>query len=119
MLQAAMSSEGKARNLMQYVTNYDESPEMREAHNECRSKCGLSFSDVNTGMVKLVGLDGVLAVGVAGQRSCMLALVLAIALQDENNLADLEPQMQQMSPGLVEPFFSLVEAAILLQNRNR
>ena len=72
---------------MEYITDLDEFPETHSLAEECYARVGLTEQDI--GMVKLKGLGTqFLAVGLAGKRSCMLASVLAIAIQDSTNLKD-------------------------------
>lgn len=116
LLQTAMGSEAKAKDLMTYVSDFDEWPETRQTYDECVAKIGLN--EQVCGMVKLKGLGTqVLAVGAAGKRSSMLAAVIAIAIQDDRHLVDLEPQIERSVPDLVEPFFDLIRCAVELQER--
>jgi len=114
LLQAAMGSDQKTTSLLSYITDYEKAKETREAYSECLKKVGLT--PLAVGMVRLHGLGTqVLAVGATGKRSAMLSAVLAIAMQDENHLSDLEPQIHTMAPNLVEPFYELVQCCIDLR----
>jgi len=115
LLQAVMGSDTKAQKLVHYVTDYNSLPTTKQAFEECTTKLGLSAPEI--GMVKLEAKDGqeVLAVGISGKRSSMLAAVVAMAFKDNSYLDNIEPQIAKISSHLVQPFYSLIHCAVQLQ----
>lgn len=86
MLQSALSSSGKADSLYQYCEDED-------IQWECR-RLGLRDEDLSLVRLRQQGLSHVKAVGTTGKRSVMLAVVVALALEDGDALDGLWKELK-------------------------
>eukprot|EP00747_Dinoflagellata_sp_TGD_P197320 gnl/TRDRNA2_/TRDRNA2_68549_c0_seq1.p1 gnl/TRDRNA2_/TRDRNA2_68549_c0~~gnl/TRDRNA2_/TRDRNA2_68549_c0_seq1.p1 ORF type:complete len:517 (+),score=82.82 gnl/TRDRNA2_/TRDRNA2_68549_c0_seq1:86-1636(+) len=83
MLQAVTNNFKKADSLYEYIDD-------RQIYAACKRDLGLSEYHLSLAQLTCPPFKGVKAVGTSGKRSVMVALVLAVALEvDENQLEDL------------------------------
>jgi len=104
LLQTATGSDGKADGLFEYFN-------ARELVSACCS-LGLTKDDVFLARLKRAGLQEVQAVGTTGKRSVMLALVVALVLQERVQAESMMKTVRGFDRALEEPFLSLVRRAL-------
>jgi len=100
MLQSALSSSGKADSLYEYCDDDD-------IVAECR-RLGLREEDLSLVRLKQSNLKHVKAVGTTGKRSVMLAVVVALALEDGDALGELWKELRDYK--LDKPFVDLLHS---------
>lgn len=104
LLQTAMDSSGKADSLYDFCND-------REIIAACRKEIRLSDQDIGLVQLKRNDLQHIRAVGTAGKRSIMLAVVVALVLHNEVQCDDLQAEVWAYDRKLYKPLDQLVRAA--------
>jgi len=102
LLQAALSSESKADALYEYCND-------KEILTECG---GLGFQKEELFIARFRQLKDVKAVGTTGKRSTMIALIVALVLQDKISDQTLMKAVRDYDRTLEKPFLELIHSAI-------
>jgi len=102
LLQAVTGELGKADGLYEYV-------EDRAIIKECSSALNLSYEEMS--IARLKAHPEIIAVGTNGKRSVMLALCLALALEDEACGEDLSRDIKVSDDSLLEPLGDVLRNA--------
>lgn len=104
LLQTAFEVSGKADGTFEY---HDD----RAILDECRRSLGMTAQETGTARCKRKDLQHVMAVGTCGKRSTMLAILVAYALHQEDNLNHMRQDVVTFDAKLGKAFDALMRKA--------